>query len=421
MNDPDQDATLIIPTGGRGERSVFNAHVRLSQAGAGVDLDSLTGINPLVAAANPIFCSIPSLRGLLTHPDPFGLRILQMQQISNFENNAHGLGIASENILVARYALCTFIDEAIAATPWGGTAELVRNSLLVSLHGETGGGEKFFQLLNRMAEEPDRNIDLLEFYYVCLALGFEGRFHVIEGGKSQLEVVRERLANLIKNQRGEYERSLSQQWRGEITSNAESGSLLPFWSLVAATALILTGVYAFYLFRLNAHSDRIVYSSVNPPKPAERILSRQKNISPRLTLLLADEIARGFVAVHDDVDESIVTIRGDGLFDSGSAELKHEYYWIINRITDSLNHVAGQVMVVGHTDNIPSRSIQFPSNWHLSRERAVSVARLIGTRLTGQRAITSEGRGETEPIASNGNPANRALNRRVEILLRVVH
>lgn len=416
----DQDATLLIPTGGKGVGLGRNTSAQISQAGTelGVDFDSIAGMNQLVAAANPIFCSIPPLREMLVHPDPNGLHASQLQQISNFEKNARKSGSSPETIMVARYALCTFVDEAIAGTPWGGTAEWVRNSLLVSLHRETGGGEKFFQLLNRMAEDPASNIELLEFYYVCLALGFEGRFRVIEGGKAQLDGVRERLAELIKRQRGEYERDLSKQWRGEVTNNAKFGSLLPFWVSVAAVAMVLAVVYVFYLFRLNDHSDKVAFSGINPPKPVERV-SHKKNIPPRLAKFLADEIAQGLVVVRDEANESVVTIRGDGLFDSGSADLKAEYVGIIYRITESLNQVPGQIMVVGHTDNIPSRSIQFPSNWHLSKGRAVSVARLIKTRLAGQRKMVSEGRGESEPIAPNDNPANRALNRRVEILLKI--
>lgn len=421
MDDPgfDQDATMLIPSGGRSGGLGRNVQAQISQTGTAfsVDLDSIAGLNQLVAAANPIFCSIPPLREMLVHPDPNGLRDIQLEQISNFEKNARKFGISAETIMVARYALCTFVDEAIAATPWGGTAELARNSLLVSLHREAAGGEKFFQLLNRMAEDPASNRDLLEFFYVCLALGFEGRFRIIEGGKAQLDGVRERLAELIKRQRGEYERDLSKQWRGEVTNTAKFGSLLPFWVSVAAVAMVLAVVYVFFLFRLSAHSDNVAFSSINPPKPIEKV--RQKNIPPRLARLLADDIAKGLVEVRDEANESVVTIHGDGLFGSGSTDLKPEYEIIIFRITDALNKVPGDIMIVGHTDNIPSRSIQFPSNWHLSRGRAVSVVRLIKSRLESQRTIVSDGRGENDPIAPNDSPANRAMNRRVEILLKV--
>ncbi len=416
MNDSslDQDATIYIPTGGRGVPRFASA----AQNGAMLDFDSLTGINPLVAAATPIFCSIIPLRFMLTHPDPGGLRESQLLQIANFEKFAKNAAIAPEVIMIARYALCTFVDETVAATPWGG-ADCLRNSLLLSLHKEAGGGEKFFQVLNKIAEDPARNLVLLEFFYVCLSLGFEGRFRIISGGKAQLDSAREQLALLIKRQKGEYERDLSKQWRGEMTSVAKMDNLLPFWVTLAAVTLLLAVIFIFYLFRLNAHADQVIFSSVNPPKPVIKAVLQPVKVSPRLAVLLADEITKGMVQVRDEPLESVVTIPGDGLFDSGKADLKPVYEAIIYRITDSLNQVPGQIMVIGHTDNIPSRSVQFPSNWHLSKARAASVERLIKSRLAGQRTIVSEGRAETEAIAANDTPANRALNRRVEIFLKV--
>jgi len=422
MNNPgvDQDATLYIPTGGRGGATPRGATFGSPQVGASfnVDFDSLSGINRLVKVANPILCSIAPLREMLVHPDPGGLRQSQLEQISLFEKKARELGISPESILVARYALCTFVDEAIAGTPWGGTAELARNSLLVTLHKEAAGGEKFFQLLNRMAEDPGHNIELLEFFYVCLALGFEGRFRVIEGGKTQLDALRERLADLIKRQRGEYERDLSKQWRGEVTNSSQFSSLLPFWVTLAATGVVLAIIFVCYLFLLSADSDKIAFASLNPPKPVQRV-EAPKNIPPRLTGFLTDEISKGLVEVRDDANESLVTIRGDGLFDSGSADLKSEYEGIILRIADAINQVPGQITVIGHTDNIPLRSILYPSNWNLSQGRAATVASLIKTKLSGQRIVVSEGRGDAEPLVPNDTPANRALNRRVEILLKV--
>lgn len=423
INDPgfDQDSTLLVPSGGRSGglgRSVL-PQMQNSTAASAVDLDSLAGMNPLVAAANPILCAIPPLREMLAHPDPNGLRDSLLEQIANFERNARKVGIPPENIMVARYVLCTFADESIAATPWGGTAEWLRNSLLVILHKETGGGEKFFQLLNKMAEDPAHNIDLLEFLYVCLSLGFEGRFRVIEGGKAQLETVRERLAELIKRQRGDYERDLSKQWRGEVTKRAKFSNFLPLGVAAAAVALVLAVLFVFYLFRLSAHADNVAFSGINPPKPVARIVVHRQAAPPRLAAFLTDEIAKGLVVVRDEANESLVTIRGDGLFDSGSADLKPEYEAIIYRITDALNKVPGQIIVTGHTDNIPSRSIRFPSNWYLSKGRAATVSGLLQSRLDAQRTISSEGRGDTEAITPNDTPANRALNRRVEIVLKV--
>ena len=91
-------------------------------------------------------------------------------------------------MIAARYALCTLLDETAASTPWGGQGSWAKHSLLVLFHNEAWGGEKFFQLLSKLAENPAGNRDLLELMYACIALGFEGRYRVVQNGQAQLDV-----------------------------------------------------------------------------------------------------------------------------------------------------------------------------------------------------------------------------------------
>ena len=88
------------------------------------------------------------------------------------------------------------------------------------------------------------------------------------------------------------------------------------------------------------------------------------------------------------------------------------------RIGEALNSVQGAVLITGHTDNQPIRSARFPSNWHLSQERALAVQQLLARSVKPER-MKSEGRAESEPVAENSTAAGRAKNRRVEITLFV--
>jgi type VI secretion system protein ImpK len=78
--------------------------------------------------------------------------------------------------------------------------------------------------------------------------------------------------------------------------------------------------------------------------------------------------------------------------------------------------VPGQVLITGHTDSVPIRSARFPSNWHLSQERAKSVLQLLGDTVAPAR-LSAEGRADSEPVAPNDTKENKARNRRVEITL----
>ena len=85
-------------------------------------------------------------------------------------------GVVAEDAIVARYVLCTFVDSAVLNTPWGAQGDWAGQSLLVIFHKEVSGGEKFFSILDRLRSNPSRYIDLIELVYVCLALGYEGKY-----------------------------------------------------------------------------------------------------------------------------------------------------------------------------------------------------------------------------------------------------
>jgi type VI secretion system protein ImpK len=91
----------------------------------------------------------------------------------------------------------------------------------------------------------------------------------------------------------------------------------------------------------------------------------------------------------------------------------------MKRIAQALVQVPGPVLVTGHTDDQPIRTMRFPSNWHLSQERADTVRNLLQSNGVANERLRAEGRADGEPVVANSTPANRALNRRVEVILFV--
>ena len=75
--------------------------------------------------------------------------------VKDFEAKARNLGAAAETAYAARYALCALIDETVLATPWGSQSTWTTESLLGTLHNETRGGAKFFQILDNMTLHPE--------------------------------------------------------------------------------------------------------------------------------------------------------------------------------------------------------------------------------------------------------------------------
>jgi len=89
---------------------------------------------------------------------------------------------------------------------------------------------------------------------------------------------------------------------------------------------------------------------------------------------------------------------------------------VLKRIGEALAEVKGEVLITGHSDNVPIRSMRYPSNWHLSAARAESVRGALSTQVDAAR-MRADGKADAEPVAPNDTPANRARNRRVDIVL----
>ncbi|MDK2126554.1 DotU family type VI secretion system protein [Parachitinimonas caeni] len=376
------------------------------------------GMNPLLKCANPVLYMVGHLRQSQHHPDPSALRDYLADRIREFEDVARADGIRHENVIAARYVLCTFLDEVVASTPWGGSGIWSRHSLLVMFHNETWGGEKFFQLLSKLAENPAGNLDVLELMYSCLCLGFEGRYRVVDGGGAQLELLRRRLLELLRKQRGAAERDLSPNWKGVVTETVRKFAAVPLWVVVAVGCAVLMAIYMAFVLRLNAQSDPVFVAIQNLRAKAPVVVVEKPAAKPRLVGLFEKEVREGLVSVMDSENRSVVTIRGDGLFESGSAQLNDRYLPLLNRIGDELNKVPGKVLITGHTDNVPVRSLWYPSNWHLSKARAEAVKDILAVRVAANR-IEIDGRSDMEPVAPNDTPANKARNRRVEITVFV--
>ena len=122
--------------------------------------------------------------------------------------------------------------------------------------------------------------------------------------------------------------------------------------------------------------------------------------------------------VQDLGDRSIVIIKGYGMFQSGGSVLSDDVMPTLARIQAALMKVPGRILITGHTDSQPIRSLRFPSNWHLSQARADSVKLMLGANIKADR-LRAEGRAESEPVGDNATAEGRAKNRRVEITLFV--
>lgn len=342
------------------------------------------------------------------------------KQISEFENKAVVAKMPQEQVRIASYALCAFLDETIQNTPFGAQSNWGQQSLLILFHKEAWGGERFFQMMDQVIRYPAQNLNLLEFFYVLLSFGFEGKYRVMGTGLNQLERHRIEIYQLIQRVKGDNPNELSVRWQGLNIAKNTLSSQIPLWILGSIVSSLLLICYIGFYWLLNATSDPVyrelvqlakepVQLAVASQPPAKIIKGRLDRFKP----LLREEISNNMVEV---VDDSILRVRNS--FNSGSDQVKPEFVAMLHKIAKELENDQDSILVTGHTDDKPIVSAKFPSNWHLSAARANNVLSILSTTAQLKGTARSEGRADSEPLMPNDTPEHRAMNRRVDILVK---
>jgi type VI secretion system protein ImpK len=271
-------------------------------------------------------------------------------------------------------------------------------------------------MLERISGDPARHINLMEVQYVCLALGFAGKYGAQDRDRTRLADIEADLYRRIRAYRGVPAPELSLRWRGMQDRRNPVIRYVPWWVVGAFTLLVLTGAFIYFHSRLAALSApisaRLAHFGL-----AEAAASTARSAAPRLKQLLHDDESAGVLSVEERNNQTVVTLLASDLFGSGSARVNPKYYGALQHVAHALNEVPGRVFVVGHTDDQPLRSLKYQDNYDLSRARAHEVVKLLGLAIDNAARLEGSGVGDSEPRYQPPSlPENRARNRRVEII-----
>ncbi|MGF6712086.1 type VI secretion system protein ImpK [Luteibacter sp. W1I16] len=415
------DATIVRPSAAREPSPVTPRRER----GQARDIATpqelpMAGGNPLVRAANPLLLMAAQLSNSAEPPDAVLLRERAVTSIRRFDDLAARAGVDAQTGIAARYVLCTMLDEAVLDSPWGDQTGWQRQTLLVTFHGETYGGEKFFAILDRLAQDMVRHIDLVEMMYLCLALGFGGKYLVEPGGMSRLADRREDLYRRIMAYRSAAPVELSPRWRG-LDRPLVPRRGVPVWMAALVALCIVAGTWVYLHGRLNGITDPVssrlaAIGLRGVPLPTTGAPAKPPATS--LRQLLASDERSGALAIDEKPDgQATLRLAATNMFPSGGAEVAPEQAALLSRVARALDQLRGRIVVVGHTDDQPIRSLRFKDNFELSAARARNVSAILSRDLRDPRRVESSGAGASQPVATPPDlPANRARNRRVEIL-----
>ena len=214
--------------------------------------------NPFLGAGRELLREMAQLTTQTESRDPLLFRDWCVQQIQRFEHACLQRDVNEEARFFAHYVLCTVLDELVIKTPWGGDGVWTRQSLLSQFHGETNGGERFFQLLDYLQQAPARNVYLLELMYVCMGLGFEGKYKLDQRGYAQLEGIRDNLFHLIRMQKGEPEPDLSPHWQRVTQRRNKLARYFPLWVVAAVIGVIMLGTYSAFSYLLVEKQHQLI-------------------------------------------------------------------------------------------------------------------------------------------------------------------
>ncbi|MGG5887793.1 type VI secretion system protein TssL, long form [Falsiroseomonas sp. HC035] len=395
------------------------------------------GLSPMAAAAAPLLDLLARLGAgpqAAQVANPEELRERAMRALRAFEAECRALEITPDQLRAAHYALCAALDDVALATPWGQASGWATRSLVSSFHQEVRSGDRFFDLLAGMQKDPGRYLPVLEICYLCLALGFQGRYRLAPRGHAELDRIREGLYQLLVQLRGNWERELSPRWRGVDAPHRGPGRSIPAWVAGAVAVALLGFGWIFVSDSVNAAGDGVQQRLASLPPGAPPSIDRtappvppappppppataRPDLIERVRTFLEPEIRQNLVVVDGDAQRLTIRIKGRGMFGSGSASVEPNFMPLLRRIAEALAEERGRVVLYGHSDSQPIRTVRFPSNHHLSLARAEAAMRVIAAASADAGRFSAVGRADTEPLTSNATAEGREENRRIELVL----
>ncbi len=156
----------------------------------------------------------------------------------------------------AKYALAAAIDEAVLSSAWPGRSRWMSRPLQLELFGDHLAGEGFFERLTLLRQGGEANADLLELFYVCLQLGFEGVYKI--RGLEQLMALQVDLRSQIEGYRGVVDPRLSPEGAPAVALMARMRREVPYWVIGVVTVSVIFFTYLGYSMTVTKLADRSV-------------------------------------------------------------------------------------------------------------------------------------------------------------------
>jgi type VI secretion system protein ImpK len=177
--------------------------------------------------------------------------------VAAMEQRARESDVPAPLIELAKFALVGFLDETILQSQWALREVWAGNPLQLQYFNEFNAGEEFYTKLEslRNADDP-RKLDVLEVYFLCLSLGFKGKYADLKG-MEKIKVLTESIAKELRKARTKGVDGLSPAWEPK-DQNAGAAKEFPVWVIAVACGAVLLMMYAVLHWYLGGVADSVI-------------------------------------------------------------------------------------------------------------------------------------------------------------------
>lgn len=212
-----------------------------------LDVTKMLGSNrDLPGLCTDLFLIVIRMREAEDLGDPASLRKLISYFLNLFEKNCKAMGISEDSILEAKYALVALMDETVLSVPGVCRDYWFSRPLQLDLFGDNIAGQEFYAKLEKMQLQTEKKKDVLEIYYICLSLGFEGKYKIFNA--EERFFIMDELGRKIRRTRIRASAGLSPHGgrTDSVKMRRSTGFLFPLWLAGALMAGLVAGLYTLF-------------------------------------------------------------------------------------------------------------------------------------------------------------------------------
>ncbi|WP_296229232.1 type IVB secretion system protein IcmH/DotU [Ralstonia sp. UBA689] len=400
------------------------------------------GDNSLLALAQPL---LRALAHTPEHLDTNGVearRAMLVNAVRKFQQSCVASGVPRETVRNASYCLCAALDEAAMRTAWGRNDgrgnEWITQGLCLTLHGDRQGADRVYRLLEREIASPNQHGDFLALIDAILKLGFRGRYRFEPDGQRKMEQVQQALDVAIQDGDAAQSNALPRASLAiRITANNPSsakhwrsdrmGAAAPLQvSLLVDLAIDRRRLRRIALMMFGAVLTALAVGAVwrwhslsatNTVAQAQPQRADFGEVAQQMRTALSNELAAGTVSMEADTLGEVIRLRCNDVFQSGASTVNPWAGPILAKIGRELVQTTGAVEVTGYADGTTTLNTGAAMNQALSEQRATQTGRILQAAGVSPNRLSTKGKGDADPIASNMTAYGRSRNRRVEITI----